>query len=172
MALRTTIGIFSTQADAERAVRDLRAAGYRDDQIGMIGKNADGETIQLKDDPIDSTNVAEGAMIGAVVGAVGTAAVGAGIMAGVIPGIGPVLALGPLAVTLINAAGGGTVAGIAGALVGLGIPKDDALFFEDEVAAGRYIVTAEIGKNGNDVRNIFARHRGNERTIGAANLSC
>ena len=169
--MRTTIGIFSTQADAERAVQDLRASGYRDDQIGMIGKNADGETIQLNDDTIDSTNVAEGALIGAAVGAVGTAAVGAGIMAGVIPVIGPVLALGPLAVTPINAAGGGTVAGIAGALVGLGIPKDDALFFEDEVAAGRYIVTAEIGSNWNDIRNIFARNRGKVRPIGAVNLS-
>ena len=171
MAVRTTIGIFSTRAEAERAVRDLRSAGYRDDQIGMIGKNADGETIQLNDDVFDSTNLTEGAIAGAAVGAVGTAAIGAGIMVGVIPVIGPVLALGPLAVTLINAAGGGTVAGVAGALVGLGIPKDDALFFEDEVAAGRYLVTAEHIRNKTDARNIFVRRGGSEWPISSSSLS-
>lgn len=169
MARRTTIGIFSTRAEAESAVTDLRASGYRDDQIGMIGKNAEGETIHLND-AVDSSNITEGAVIGTAVGAVGTAAVGAGIMAGVLPVIGPVLALGPLAVTLINAAGGGTVAGVAGALVGLGIPKDDALFFEEEVAAGRYIVTAELGRNKDIARTIFHRHGGSDRLMPSANF--
>jgi hypothetical protein len=169
MAMRTTIGIFSTREEAESAVRDLRASGYRDDQIGMIGKNADGEMTHLIDS--DSTNMTEGAMIGAAIGAVGTAAVGAGIMAGVLPVIGPVLALGPLTVTLINAAGGGTAAGLAGALVGMGVPKDDALFFEDEVAAGRYIVTAEVGKSLTDAWNIFACHGGKKRQIKSAELT-
>jgi hypothetical protein len=168
MAMRTTVGVFASRAEAERAVQDLRAAGYCDDQIGMIGKNANGETIGLNDNLVHATNVAEGALIGAAVGAVGTAAVGAGIMAGVIPVIGPVLALGPLSVTLINAATGGTMAGIAGALVGLGIPKDDALFFEEEVAAGRYLVTAEANGCRDAARNILGD---NERVLDRANQS-
>eukprot|EP01136_Pigoraptor_vietnamica_P010386 Opistho-1_new@47952 len=33
----TTVGVFETRAAAERAVADLKAAGYRDDQIGLVG---------------------------------------------------------------------------------------------------------------------------------------
>ena len=39
-----TVGVFATRDAAERAVADLRKAGYRDDQIGLVGKDASGKT--------------------------------------------------------------------------------------------------------------------------------
>jgi len=161
----TMVGVFDSRAAAERAVSELKSAGYRDDQIGLIGKNERGETVRA--DGAGDNNAGEGAAIGAAAGAIGGAAVGAGIMAGVIPVIGPVLALGTLGTIFVNAAGGAAIAGIAGALIGWGIPEDDARYYEDEVKAGRYIVTVECGY-GDDARDIIRRHGGRDRGMSHA----
>jgi hypothetical protein len=157
----TTVGVFETRAAADRAVADLKAAGYRDDQIGMVAKDARGKTVRT--DGAGETNAEEGAAIGAVAGAAGGALVGAGIVAGVIPVIGPVLALGTLGTILVNAAGGAAAAGIVGALVGWGIPEEDAKYYESEVQAGRYLVTVDRGTRSDDPRAVFTRHGGYDR---------
>jgi len=154
------VGVFSTRADAERAIAALKAAGYRDDQIGMVGRNEQGKI--TKTNAAGETMAGEGAAIGAAAGAAAGAAVGAGIIAGVIPVIGPVLALGTLGTILVNAAGGAAIAGIAGALIGWGIPEEDATYYESEVKSGRYLVTVECGY-GDDARDILKRHGGYER---------
>ena len=64
---------------------------------------------------------------------------------GIIPVIGPVLAIGTLGTILINAVGGAAIATVAGALVGWGIPEEDAKYYEDEVKAGRDLVTVDRG---------------------------
>ena len=160
MSVKTQVGVFGTRAAADKAVADLRAAGYADDQIGMVAKDAAGKAVKT-DGAGDATNAGEGLAIGAAAGGVTAAAVGAGIMMGVIPVIGPILALGPLAVTLINAAGGAAVAGLAGALIGMGLPKEDAEYYEGEVSAGRYVVTLKTDKP--NAREIYARHGGYDR---------
>jgi hypothetical protein len=33
----TTVGVFDTRGGALRAIADLRASGYPDDQIGLVG---------------------------------------------------------------------------------------------------------------------------------------
>ncbi|HTH48334.1 MAG TPA: YsnF/AvaK domain-containing protein, partial [Candidatus Limnocylindria bacterium] len=109
------------------------------------------------------TNAGEGAAIGAAAGAIGGAAIGAGIMAGIIPVVGPVLALGTLGTILVNAAGGAVIVGVAGALIGWGIPEEDAAYYENEVKAGRYLVTVECGYS-DDVLNIIKRHGGSSRS--------
>jgi len=50
---------------------------------------------------------------------------------------------GTLAAILASAAGGAAAAGIAGALVGLGIPEDEAKHYDSEFQAGRTIVTVK-----------------------------
>ena len=54
-------------------------------------------------------------------------------------------------------------AGVAGALIGWGIPEDDAKYYESEVQAGRYLVTVECGQ-GDDARDLLRRHGGYDRT--------
>ena len=158
----TTVGVFSTRAAADQAVAELRRAGYRDDQIGLVAKDSGGKTVRRDGAGAEEANAGEGAAIGAAAGAVGGAAVGAGILAGVIPVVGPVLAIGTLGTILLNAAGGAALAGIAGALVGWGIPEEDARYYEGEVTAGRYLVTVECGQ-GDDARDLLARHGGYTR---------
>ena len=155
------VGVFETRARAEKAIADLKAAGFDDGKIGMVYRNADGETV--KTGAADDNYAGEGAAIGVVAGAAGGAAIGAGILAGVIPVIGPVLALGTLGTILANAAGGAAIAGIAGALIGWGIPEEDASFYESEVSAGRYLVTVEANGREVDARAILQRNGGFDR---------
>lgn len=155
-------GVFETKARAERAMADLRAAGFDDDKIGLLYRNAEGEMV--KEGAADDTYAEEGAAIGAAAGAVGGAAVGAAVLAGVIPVVGPVLALGTLGTILVNAAGGAAIAGIAGALIGWGIPEEDASFYEGEVKAGRYLVTVEANGREAEARSILHRGGGFDRS--------
>jgi hypothetical protein len=157
----TTVRVFDSKTAADQAVADFRAAGYRDDQIGMIYRNTSGKAVRT--DGAGDNNAAEGAVAGATAGALAGAAVGAGVLAGVIPVIGPVLALGTLGTILVNAAGGAAIAGIAGALIGWGVPAEDAEYYEGEVAAGKYLVTVTPDDNLSDPNGIFVRHGGYDR---------
>ena len=160
----TTVGVFETRAAADRAIADLKTAGYRDDQIGMVGKDSSGKTVRTG--TANDTNLEEGAAIGAAAGAAGGAAIGAGILAGVIPVIGPVLALGTLGTILVNAAGGAAIAGLAGGLIGWGIPEEDAKYYESEVAAGRYLVTVTSDDARGNAPAVLTRHGGYDRITG------
>jgi len=155
----TVVGVFNTRAEAEAALRDLRAAGFKDDQIGMVARNASGKLV----DETGETYAEEGAAVGAVAGAATGAAVGAGILAGVIPVIGPVMALGTLGTILVNAAGGAAIAGVAGALIGWGIPEEDAKYYESEVKAGRFLVTVDAKDREAEAWTILSRHGGYNR---------
>jgi len=159
----TVVGVFNTRAEADAALRDLRAAGFKDEQLGMVARNASGKLV----DETGETYAEEGAAVGAVAGAATGAAVGAGILAGVIPVIGPVLALGTLGTILVNAAGGAAIAGIAGALIGWGIPEEDAKYYEGEVKAGRFLVTVDARDRETEAWAIVSRHGGYNRTHAA-----
>ena len=158
----TKVGVFQTRSAADKAIADLKAAGYRDDQIGLVAKDSGGRTVRT--DGAGETKAEEGAVVGAAVGAAGGAAVGAGIVAGVIPVIGPVLAIGTLGTILLNAAGGAAVASLTGALIGWGIPDEDAKYYEGEVKAGRFLVTVDAAGRKDDPYGVFARHGGYDRT--------
>jgi len=162
----TTVGVFETRAAADKAIADLRAAGYSDDQIGLVAKDSSGKTVRT--DGAGDTYAGEGAAIGAAAGAAGGAAIGAGILAGVIPVIGPVLAIGTLGTILLNAAGGAAIASLTGALIGWGIPEEDAKYYESEVQAGRYLVTVDSGKHAADTRALFTKHGGYDRSTATA----
>lgn len=159
----TRVGLFQTREAAERAIEDLKKAGYKSNQIGLLYKNAGGSTTKLDGAGVPDTKAPEGAAVGAAAGAVGGAAVGAGIMAGVIPVIGPVLALGTLGTILVNAAGGAALAGIAGALIGWGVEEEDAKYYESQVSAGRFLVTVDAGDRSDEAYGVFTRHGGYDR---------
>ncbi|HEX4610126.1 MAG TPA: general stress protein [Urbifossiella sp.] len=158
----TTAGVFATRAAADRAVAELKRAGYRDDQIGVVAKDEGGKTVKRDGSGSEETHAGEGAAIGAAAGA-GVLALGSlAVSFAVIPVIGPVLAMGPLAAALVSAGAGAAAGGVAGALIGWGIPEEDARYYEGQVNAGRYLVTVECGQ-GDDARDLLARHGGYDR---------
>src|SRR4051794_29058503 len=101
---KATVGVFQTRDAAERAVAELRAAGYRDDQIGLVARDSGGNTVRT--DGAGDTHAVEGAAVGAATGAGALALGSLAVTFGVIPVIGPILAVGPLAAALISAGAG------------------------------------------------------------------
>jgi hypothetical protein len=145
MATTTTtgvvIGVFDDKRSAERAVTELRKAGFRDDQIGVAARDRAVQEDVRRGADRDGTYAGEGAVIGAATGAAGGVLWGLGIMAGVLPAIGPVIAGGTLAAILASGAVGAAAAGLTGALVGWGIPEEEARYYEREVHAGRIVLS-------------------------------
>jgi hypothetical protein len=135
----TVVGVFEDRSQAQRAVSELRRANFREDQIGVLGRD---DSAPAADRPGES-RVAEGAAIGAATGAGVGALWALGIAANVLPGVGPVIAGGLLASVLASAAGTAVAGGIVGALIGLGIPEHEAKFYEGEFHAGRTLVTVK-----------------------------
>ncbi len=153
----TVIGVFDTHARAQQAVAELRAAGFLDEQIGFAARQG---TTHEHRTVASSDFAAEGAATGLAAGAGLGALWGIGIVTGVMPVLGPALAGGALAAILSSAVAGAAVAGLAGALVGLGIPRDEAEYYEREFEAGRVIVTVAAEGREPEARLIIERNGG------------
>jgi hypothetical protein len=158
----SVVGVFYTRAEAEQAISDLRAAGFSNDQIGMVARDESGRVVT--ETSTGETLAEEGAAAGAVIGAGAGALVGLGVLSGTIPVIGPVLAVGTLGTILLNAAAGAAVVGLVGALVGMGIPEEDARYYETEVHGGRFLLTVDAGTRQTEAWNILHRAGGYNRT--------
>jgi len=165
------VGVFNSRAEADRAVDELLRAGFTRDTIGVVARNSDGKTT-TEHKAADGTYAEEGAVTGLVAGAGVAGLVSLGISFGVIPVIGPILAVGPLAAALISAVGGAAAAGIAGGLIGWGIPEHEAGFYEGEVRDGRYLVTVQAAGRHDEAWKILHRGGGyNYATASAAGRS-
>lgn len=139
----TVVGVFDDQGNAQRCVAELRQAGFQDAELGVASPER--KTVTTAKTPGKENYAEEGAVTGVLAGAGLGAAWGIGIAAGVLPMIGPVIAGGTLAAIAASAALGATAAGITGALIGLGIPEDEAGYYEEEFKAGRTLVTVRAG---------------------------
>ena len=65
---QTVVGVFNNHADAQKAIRALKDAGFREDQIGVATSNQGGE-IRRADEGEKESYAAEGAAAGLVAGA-------------------------------------------------------------------------------------------------------
>jgi hypothetical protein len=138
------VGVFEDQSSAQSAVRELKDAGFTEAQIGVVAHNSQTDDAEYAGRAAASSGdskAAEGAVAGVATGASVGALWALGIAAGLLPAIGPVVAGGILGSILLSAAGGAAVAGLAGALIGLGIPEEEAKYYESEFRGGRTIVT-------------------------------
>lgn len=150
---RTVVGVFTANEQAQRAVSELRRMGFKDSEIGVArrdesgrgddtARGASGQGASGEDNTEGhETYAAEGTAAGVATG-VGVGALwGLGILAGVLPAIGPAIAGGTLAAILSSAAAGAAAAGLGGTLIGLGLSKDEADYYDQEFKAGRTVVT-------------------------------
>lgn len=154
----TVVGVFDRRSDANEAIDDLVRAGFRNDQIGVVTSDSQRPTSTTTDEA--ETRAAESGVAGAIAGAGIGGLVGLGVLAGAIPVIGPAIAAGTLATILTNAAGGAAIIGIAGALMGWGVPEEHARFYEEEVYAGRIVVTVHAEDRCPAARSIMESHGG------------
>lgn len=151
---RTVVGLFNNRQHAEAAIRDLKGAGFTDEQIGVAMQDK-GEQKELMD--TTSSNAAEGAAKGAVSGGVVGGLIGL-LGSLLVPGVGPIVAGGVLASTLTGAGIGAATGGIIGALIGLGVPEEDAQHFDQGLRSGGTLVTVDAGSRTGDALAILQRH--------------
>jgi uncharacterized protein (TIGR02271 family) len=156
----TVVGVFDDRRHAQEAVRELKSAGFREEQIGVVSRDDRGNAMDTTAE--HGSKAAEGAAIGAATGAGVGALWAVGIAAGLLPAIGPVIAGGLLASLLASAAGGAAVAGIAGALIGLGVPEEEAEYYEGEFKSGRTIVTVKAENRIDEAQRIVHAHGGHD----------
>jgi hypothetical protein len=153
------VGVFRDRSQAQQVVGELKRMGFNDDQIGVIGRDGLAtDSSKATAGKATHSKAAEGAATGVAAGAGVGALWALGIAAGMLPAIGPVIAGGLLASVLASAAGGAAIAGIVGALVGLGIPEEEAKYYEGEVKAGHTLVTVKAAGRSDEVRGLFARY--------------
>ena len=133
-------GIYRTRQMVERAVEELKVAGFRNTDISVLFPESGG----TKDFAIEKdTKAPEGAVTGAGTGAVVGGALGwlMGIGFLIIPGLGPFIAAGPIVGALAGVGAGGLVGGIAGALVGMGVPEYEANRYEGHIKKGGILLS-------------------------------
>jgi hypothetical protein len=165
----TAVGVFHDREAARSAVNELRRLGFPEDHIGMISR--DPVELDVTGENATSTVDASKWEKGAATGVAAGAGVGAlwalGIAAGVLPAIGPVIAGGLLASVLVSAAGGAAIAGVVGALIGLGIPEEEARYYEGELSSGRTLVTVRAPGRLEEAEEILRGHGGYDVHTGA-----
>src|SRR5262249_57332627 len=113
----------------------------------------------------------EGAATGVVAGLGLGALAGLGVLSGAIPVVGPAIAGGTLGVILSNAAAGAAIAGLTGALIGYGIPEEEAKYYESEFEAGRTIVTVHANGRVDDATAILRRHEAYDMSTRGATVA-
>jgi hypothetical protein len=154
---RTVVGMFTNRPDAEAAIRELKAAGFGDDRIGVALQDRE-EQRDLRDLMETTGREAAG---GAAKGAVSGGLVGGliGLLGSLlIPGVGPIVVGGVLASTLTGAGIGAATGGIIGALVALGVPEADARHFDEGLRSGRTLVTVDAGARTSEALMMLDRH--------------
>ena len=132
------VASFQSHADAEDAVRRLSEGGLPVSQIFIIGRNFEThEDIQGFYRPADAAlaGAEEGAWLGGLFG----------LMLGamgffVLPVIGGLMVIGPLAGMIAGAIGGAGVGALINGLVAAGIPRDQALKYQERLQAGEFLV--------------------------------
>lgn len=145
----TIVGHFPSHTEAERVVLELQKEGFDMQKLSIIGK--DYQTTEhvrgfLTWKDTAKAGAAGGGYWGSFVGGLFGILAGAGVL--FIPGMAPIVVAGPIAGvlagwlegTLVGGAGAAAVGGLAGALSGLGIPKNEVVKYETKIQAGEFVI--------------------------------
>lgn len=153
--MKTVLGVFNSQENAELAISDLESHGYHPKDISIVMQDK-----RRAEDIADNTggtvagNTASGALAGIVLG--GLAGLASVFL---IPGVGPFLVGGPIATSLglsgaaagsaAGAATGAIAGGLIGALTGYGLSSEEASHYESRVSEGAIllVVPALVGQS-------------------------
>ena len=148
-AERTITAVLKEEQQVDNVVRRLIDRGVPSDHISLMGQNFESKTriagfISKKD--VILGGLRTGAVFGSLFGSLLSLFTGMGVL--FIPFIGSVVAAGPITSVLLGAASGAIAgsagAGLASALVTLGMPEEKAAVYETRVKAGEFLLMAEV----------------------------
>jgi hypothetical protein len=133
-------GIYINSLQVDEAVDTLRMGGFRTTDISVLIPDHRGSRDLVHE---KNSKAPEGAAAGISAGAAVGGALGllAGIGALAIPGFGPFIAAGPIMGALAGAGAVGTLGGVAGALIGLGVPEYEARCYEGRMRNGGILIS-------------------------------
>ena len=166
MSDRIASAVFDSREEAERALSELRSAGFRQESISIVGKSESGKVTDSSNDDGDGPNMS-GAVKGALGGAVGGTLLGIAALA--IPGVGPLAAAGAIAAgavpegAAIGAAVGATAGGVSGLLAKHGVSDEDSKYYEGHINNGGIFVSVDADNAGGSIeeaREILYRSGG------------
>lgn len=135
--------LFEKKSQLENAVKQLKQAGFAQNDISILLSNSSFDSeIRLE----NATKAPEGAFSGGAIGLVIGVALGwlTGVGILQIPGAGFFISAGPLMAAVAGAGIGGTLGGMTGALVGLGIPEYEAKRYVGFVKGGGQLLSVHI----------------------------
>lgn len=142
------VGLFSNRRDAEAALHRLRDIGFDMNRVSVVTRHEeDGNIAEADVEQTTGDQVKGGAGAGAVAGTTAGGLIGLvgslGVLA--IPGVGPAAELGLiLANTLVGGGIGAVGGGLVGALIGWGLPEDQAQYYNTRVYEhGDYLILME-----------------------------
>ncbi len=161
----TVIGVFHKRQEAQRAVDELRRAGFADAHLGVALRDVDSPNSAALAPDARAENAAIGLAAGVGTGAGLGAAWAVGISVGMLPAIGPVIAGGLLGAIVASAAGAGVAGGLVGVLIGLGIPEEDAHYYEGEFKKGKTLVTVHADNRAAEAWAILSRNGAYDRSM-------
>jgi hypothetical protein len=145
--MKTIVGLFDTYAHAEIAAHDLERVGISHDDISLLANNTTAQLGPTDAAPIHTTHHADteteagkGAVAGGVTGLL------LGLAAFAIPGLGAVAAAGWLMTTMAGAVVGAGI-GIVGALSEVGVPHEDAVYYNEGVRRGGTLLAVRVQDN-------------------------
>jgi hypothetical protein len=135
---QAVVATYRNHADAETAVRRLAADNLPVEKISIIGRNFEThEAIQGFYRPADAAldGASQGAWFGGLFG----------LMMGamgffVLPVVGALMVLGPLSGLIAGAIGGAGVGALINGLVAVGIPREQALKYQERLSVGEFLV--------------------------------
>jgi cation transport regulator ChaB len=144
-AEKTITAIFKEESQVNDVIRRLLNREVPRDRISVMGRNFQSQT-RISGFITKKDVILGGLRTGAIFGSLLSLLTGVGVL--FIPFVGSVVAAGPISAVLLGAATGAIAgsagAGLASALVALGMPEDKATVYETRLKAGEFIVMAEV----------------------------
>jgi hypothetical protein len=135
--------VFAQHEGAERAVKELKDSGFDVKKLSIIGSDYHSE-----EDVVGFYNTGDRMAFwgktGAFWGGLWGLLFGSAFF--LIPGLGPIIAAGPVVAWIVGALEGAIVVGgvsaLGAGLIGLGIPKDSVVKYEESLKAGKFLLVA------------------------------
>ncbi|WP_445632847.1 RCK N-terminal domain-containing protein [Nostoc sp. DSM 114161] len=156
---RKFIGIFAKCSEAELALQELRAANFPMHKVSVIARKAEEQSdiagVKAKEDTGNISEEFTGGTLSDLVSCINQLA---------IPGMGQVMLAGAEATAIATTITGGAIGipagNLAGALLPLGIPQEQAQVYSDLVFQGYYLaIVTGIEIEIRFAQRIFNRHR-------------
>jgi uncharacterized membrane protein len=144
--LKRAVGTFPTRQDAEVALTNLRDAGFDMDKISAIAENPQHDNLADVEVKSSTERAKDGAGTGAFLGATTGGMLGliGSLSVLAIPGVGIATEAAILLGNALLGSGLGAAGGsLVGALIGWGIPEEEAKYYQELLSKGSYLVLVE-----------------------------